>query len=270
MANVVKCTMLMEIVTQVNAKSGVPRIGGWSESWYYNGDESAALTAMTKKGGLCELRANLLPRTGLVVGERTQIVEPAPVGASTTHNVSFPGGNDETDIPSMALLVSLPAAGSQNIKRLILRGLPDINVDDGEFVPVNGYDKRLTAFIKGTAGFAFRGTDFTNHNVPVRDQLNNGRFTTVTPHGFQVGDTVKYTRGKAVNGDLVSFTAKVTAIPTQFTFDSYVFEVPAESRGGSVRKFSYIYPVPNVNAFEVERAINRKVGRPFLQFRGRR
>src|SRR5262249_46844528 len=95
----VKVSMLFSLTTGGGPGQNLQRVGGWSESVYWEGLTIDALKAALfapAAGGvggvqpLCPTRASLLPTSAQLVGQRLQQVDPP--GPTTSLGNLFPGG----------------------------------------------------------------------------------------------------------------------------------------------------------------------------------
>lgn len=270
---VTKVTLYFELLTTNNGKAGGNRLAGWTESWYYPGDVgNAMLFAAAGNNCLCALRAKCLPRSGQIVAQRYQIVDTNPPGNSTLRNVVFPGGQWETDIPSMSLLVSVPTNGSRNVKRFQMRGIPDQFVQDGEYTPDPVFSKAATTFFNSLNNWRFRGIDYNSPKTQVDTVNLLGICQLIGGVVPAVGSTVSYFAGK----DSVTFQAirlhnyVVSASNpglSQITLRGW--STAHVAIGGFVRPLVYTYPQPSTDDILPERITTRRVGRPLDGFRGR-
>src|SRR4051812_2176397 len=96
-----KYTAIFELSTNNSNTAQGHRVGGWSETVYYNGSVNAVNIAQFTN--LCQRRARFLPASAAVVGQRYQNID--PVGGASTGSVRFPGNaNYGNDVPQMSLL----------------------------------------------------------------------------------------------------------------------------------------------------------------------
>jgi len=144
----------MQLGTKYN---GVPqRQAGWSESWYATYGFNDRLVELFKR--VMQKRALMLPASAAIVGSRYQEINGDTVGASTSRNIYYSGvTGSENDMPQIALKYLVGATGQTNKKILILRGIPDSQVVNGEFSPSNTFRIATAAFLTeiGT-GWCFR------------------------------------------------------------------------------------------------------------------
>lgn len=268
---VTKVTMFFELQTQLTSKAIGGRTAGWTESWYYQGDVSSAISAATGRRGLCALRADLLPRTGSIPAQRYQIVDSVPPGPSSTRYTNFPGGGFETDLPQVALLVNVPGTGVRNGKKLILRGIPDQFMIDGEFVADPIYERSLNLFFQQLGQWRFRGQDFSAPLVPIDSITSVGQVNLIQNVPYATGDKVAIIGSRLVGSARVIPSRSWTVVrPTGNQFEAIGWAQTASAKGGNARKVTPAYFQPDTANIEIERATVRKVGRPFDLYRGRR
>jgi hypothetical protein len=266
-----KVTMFFELQTQHTDKAIAGRVGGWTESWYYPGDVSQAIQETNAAKGLSSLRAAMLPRTGAVVAQRFQIVDTVPKGSSTMRFKNFPGGGFETDQPQVAILVNVPTTQGKNVKKLILRGIPDQFIIDGEFTPDPIFTAALIKFQNEIGLYRFRGQDFTRPLVPIVSITSVGQVTMVGGVPFANGDKVQIIGPKLITTGRTVPTKTYTVLnPAGNTFTAANWSQPALAEFGNARIVAPAFYTPDTDNIEVERSIVRKVGRPFDLYRGRR
>ncbi len=273
-----KFTMLFQLATNISDPTATARrLGGWSESWYFEGPSAQSLYAAafgTALGGgatqlgLCGVRSLLLPFGGAIVGQRIQQLE--PLGPSQSLSANFPGSAAAADVPQMALLCTIPGLTVSNTRRAILRGMPDIRVVEGEYSPSQAYAAFLAAFFEQLGNWRFRGLDLSQPSIPI---INISAAGVVQlgglSAGFAVNDKVKILRAVDGVNEPVGGIFMVGAIPsaTQITLIAWT---AGACTGGSCRKHAVIYPLVDSANCKVGRIITRRVGRPFTQYRGRR
>lgn len=264
-----KCTFLFQQSTAVSDPTRpTHRIGGWSESWYYPG---TSLT--TFLGGPMQswatFRAGMLALGCSIVGVRVQQV--APVGPSQSLIVAYPGTQSkEADVPQMALLCKVPALNATNIRRMILRGVPDVNVLEGEYLPDTAFSVAFNLFATALNAFQFRGRDLSQPRIPILSIDALGNVITINPHTFQVGQMVRILRSKTSDGDLIGGAFQVATIgPLNTNFKVLNWGGEATT-GGTARQDAIVFLNIDFANIAIGRIITRRVGRPFAQFRGRR
>lgn len=274
----IKATMLFQDTTNLTQPtSPAHRIGGWSESWYVNSNSIqtaiADFISPTVPGGpICQARAGLLPSGGAIVGVRFQAISPA-VGASQSLAVSFPGSwgsGSATAVPQVALLYKVPSLGTPNIRRMILRGLPSAIIQDGEFRDPGQWQINFPIFAQSLNGIQFRGRDLSQPTYKIIAIAADGTVTCEAAVTVVVNQMVRILRTLNNAGTKIGGRFQVTAVGP----GSNVFKISPWIAGsttlGTVRPDVIIYPTVDYLNISLSRAITRRVGRPFFQYRGRR
>jgi hypothetical protein len=272
----IKCTIFMQQTTNTSKPfSAIHRVGGWSESYYFGGvDVNACIKAFqTGVGGTLGLgptRANLLANGAAIVGQRFQIVAPS-IGQSQSSSYTYtPTGSYVADQPQMALLIKVPGNGVPNIRRVILRGIPDQFIVDGEFAPNLDFLNLLGQFLAELSNWQFRGRDLTQPAFKIITIAIDGTVTCEAVPTFAVNQMVRVLRTMNSGGDLVGGRFQVTTTgPSPVAFKLLNWTQGA-CTGGTVRADAIIYPQMAGNLASIGRAVVKKVGRPFVGYRGRR
>lgn len=273
-----KVTLLMQLSTNTtNPLLPGRRIGGWSESYYWEGANMADLISLVNDvsfdfgPSLSSARAAILPKAASVVGQRIQLIN--PTGPSQSLNEQFPGNPAwPCDIPQMALLCKAPAVTGNHIRQLILRGIPDQMVIEGEYAPTPGFSNRLQEFFNVLGLFSFRGRTTPTGAQPIMNISAAGVVASGVPITVRVGDIVTITNANVLPpGTFVNGLFRVTAItPTlqQFTLANWTAGIAGSA--GTSNSRGIVYPRINAARITIGRIIVRKVGRPFVGYRGRR
>jgi len=265
----IKCTLLCQLSTNPSGASvGGPHIAGWSESLYTN---VAIDIAKARFQDVCNSRASLLPPSAAIVGQRYQVVG----GGSTTALNRFPGTAPVTGIPQKALLCTAQAAGFANVRRFSLRGIPDDWIVEGELKLNAAFNARFAnyrASILANGTFVFRARDLTAVEQRIVSIDATGLVKTFAEIGaIAIGDTVILKNVVTTNGISRGGRYRVTAVVNpanskEFTIAGWALDVVADS--GTAARYAIVYPGP-ITAVDYARAVSRKVGRPFEQYRGR-
>lgn len=249
-------------------RSLLRRTAGWTESWYHLvAGNVTTLESFTAT--LANRRAALLPEGFRISAYRFQNV--TPPGPSALRNANIPGviGNS-CDQPKAGLLIAVPSSSSVKVSRYILRGIPDNQIEQGEFAPTPAFAISLSAFFDeinaGGWGIRVRSVGETSYDIV---DITNSVVTTILPHGITAGSVVSITRTKDDNGQVVgSGSYKVTTPITSTTFKLLGWPIAAQTVGGQALARVYTYEDA---ARPVEsRITTRNVGSPFVKFRGRR
>jgi len=263
---VYKLTMLIDYVSDPGGTGAGTRVGGWSESVYW---DALGPDTVTGFNTLCQKRAAMLPAGSSVIGQRYQQVDPT-VGGSSTGGFRYPspgGTGFERDIPQAAILMRIGATGFANKRPMYLRGIPDGQIVGGELRLEPPWKDAFLAYLTELAGWKFRGRDLTAPTVPIFSIDGTGNVVTEQPITLAVADMVRILRfrgGSIING----------RFPVETVTSTTVFKLRGwnggSGTGGKIRKDNYVYPVMARNQMAVSRIVVRKVGRPFFQYRGRR
>lgn len=266
-----KVTLYFEQATEPGDTPFPARTAGWTESYYFNGDPSAAEDNAQNNEGLAAKRAACLPKSGIIIGVRYQQVEPGAPGAVKINRTAYKGEWAGTEVPQMAILVYFPGENSNNRRIQYLRGIPDSQVTGGTFVPTVGYNNALTAFYQKLVPYAIRGIDRSNPLLHIVEVGATGIVTTVENHGLAVGNDVHLTRMYQANGlRIPTLTTKVTAVGSPTTFTLASWPSSAIAKKGNVRKLVVGFFDIDVPKIKVARIGVRKAGRPFDLYTGRR
>jgi len=267
---IIKVTLLFQQATNVSYPNRPShRVAGWSESWYFSGSVAGAFAAVLGGAGLCVKRAALLPVGARIVGQRVQSVD--PIGAAISQKNGFPGGAGlPSDVPQIALLQTVPSSSGRNVKHYLMRGVPDICVEEGEYTATPGFAVALAAYQIALGTFRFKGIDLTESVVDIVSVSAGGLITTIEPHEMVAGEEAIVTRSYTDSGNaLASGTFKVVSDPTTTTLQLAGWTKGASS-GGHLRRKTVIYPIIDGESITVDRVVMRKTGRPFDQYSGRR
>lgn len=268
---VYKCTADLRQVTGVGTTSTVTatRIAGWSESWYFQGSLVQAQEKWYAGGeNWCKLRATLLPRAGLITEQRIQQVDPP--GGTAVEQFAFPANSQlGTDSPGTALLVAFPTADFLNTRNWAIRDLPDARQELGEYLPSQQFTTALVVFQDFIRqNFVIR---CVNHSTPKSNVLTvdvAGLVKTKQDHGFAVGDEVSLSRLRnSITTRTDSFRFAVATVPNAKSFTTVEGFNGVAYTKGTVRKYGILYQT--IGQPRIERTVQRKVGRPSEEYRGR-
>jgi len=241
------------------------RVAGWSETWYFDGSETAARAVADgynkRRSGLISVAGGSVAFRLQQVGQRALVVENVYPGISPSAQ----------DIPQMALQCSVLGQGVNNRKVFQLRGIPDSIVDRGDYVPTVAFQTNfdaLAAFLP-TNQVRFRAINQANPQVNIISISQAGVMVLAAPLTFAVGSYITLLRCKATNGESVSGTyfVQAKASNTECTLAQWNFQ--AVSFKGQARVLDYIYPIVGAATLLATKIGTRKVGRPFDLYRGR-
>jgi hypothetical protein len=285
----IKVVILFQQVTNivpvgVSPPAGAPNIGytprshiaGWTESVIWPSDDVAGLLTALRTGvnqqlGLLAARAAFLPQGADIVGVR---LYQGGAGRGQSYAFGFPGatGNPE-DIPQMALLMK---GGPQTVavtRRWTVRGFPDNLISLGEFLPTSLYANAIQAYFGALGNFGFYAFDPT---VAKFNVLNVTTAGVVTINGafppFANNAVVTLNQTVDSGGVRRSYTGAVSALdPTnnKLTLANPAWPWGTTTGGKIAAKVKAVFLFSPQNC-AVVRAVTRRVGRPFEQYRGRR
>lgn len=266
-------TLIMQVTTTPgNLETSSAHTGGWSEShWHPN-----ALTPTSSQfRDVLLARARMLPRQAAITGYRIanySIVGSSlkPQGASTG-KVRFPGNPArETDLPQVALEFG-GAAGGGNSNRFSARCIPDDVMEFGEYQANATYKGYVTQYCNAlvNGGFGFIGRDLTQQVIRIKT-IDGSTMVLYDSIGVTLGETLfTFIKVKDVLGSPIVGNFRVTALPggvATYTMAGLPQNTSVVD-SGSVRIL-----VPQFclySSVTPARAVVRKVGRPFEQYRGR-
>lgn len=273
-----KCTILFNLVTGGAAGQTLQRQGGWTESLYADQPTIDQIRQnFFGQGGnplfgniaLCPARAALLPTGAQIVGQRIQQVD--PVGPTTSTGFVYPGGSGlATDVPQMGLLTTLPAVNVRNVRRWIIRGIPDARVVNGEYSPAAQFSNDISTFFTVLGAWNFRALDLNAVGVDIINIDATGKVTSNGNSPFVQFDVIQLNRVQTGNGTVLSGKFQVATIGpnnNNFTLGNWTFGL---CTGGRARKIAFIYPFIDAARIAINRVVVKKVGVPSIRFRGRR
>jgi hypothetical protein len=251
---------------QSNKAGTVPgaRTGGWTESWYRTGTFSD--DTRTKFLALCLVRARMLSTGARIVGQRYQQVD--PIGASSTGANVFPGASGLlADVPQASLLFRVQSTGQPNHKNWIARGIPDARIVEGEYVPATQFTIAIESFFNTLVDFNFRAQDLAAATAGIFSIASNGDFVLTENFTFPANNIVQVMRTMTDEGNFVSGTFLTTHDSP--TTGNIVGWNRGACTGGRFRQRVIIYPQCSSEVPSAFRVIVRKVGRPFVGYRGK-
>lgn len=282
-----KATMFLQHASNVSSPNAAAhRTGGWSESWYSGAASLQALLANLGIGaapptqiggavlptiGLLPARAALLPLGSTIVGARVQQI--VPLAGAQSLSALFPGNpNWEADVPQMALLCRMPGLNVANIRRFTLRALPDQFVTEGEFTFGTIFATAVQNFFQSLANFQFRGRDLSQPTVKIVNITSGATFIVTCETAFAptVNSFVRILKTRDSTGNLRGGRFQVLTVGpgnNVFTIGLWPF---GNTTGGSARVDGIVFPTCDAQNAATGRVVTRRVGRPFVQYRGRR
>lgn len=273
----VKVTFLFEMSTAPQG-GGRARVAGWTESWIDQTNVLNGTAIVTAALAYARARCLLLPPTSECIGVRLTDLD---TKATRTAQFSVLGANRQTtDLPQMSLLLRINARGNPNHFSFYLRNVPDSLIVGGEYSPVaagaSGFTGALVQWWNLLATqYRFRGKDATLPKFEIMTINASGVVElNEASSGIVVGGKVQIRRTQfddtCCGGGGVY---KVKAVTDVENFQLAGWD-GGNSHGGTVSLksgiFAYQIAFPPSQNELVVRAVERKVGRPFDLFRGRR
>lgn len=281
-----RVTMLFQVTTNPDdPSSAASHSGGWSESmWQNNG--TPLLPAVYKK--LCQTRATLLPKQATIVGIRQGIYNLVgnkllPQGTSGAKFLTPGNTAYTTDLPQCSLEVSGLGAGVPNSNRFRLGCLPDEQITNGEYQPTVGYKGLVTTYLRNLSPFGnpamggpwwFVGRNTFPPSVRVASLVPLGGVTldatlvTLADTTAGVGDYIRFHRVYDDSNNPVKGTYLVKAVPAVNTYTLTGIPQQKVSKPSGLCRKDELTPVAYLEV-NVSRAVVKKIGRPFQQYRGR-
>jgi hypothetical protein len=269
-----RLTNIFQLTTApTNLARAHTHIAGWSESFWTNLNASAYTPLWND---IRNKRATLLPVSAAIVGFRVQSFTISGnkllPGGATSGRLNIPGNaSNITDLPQVSLMLNcLAGGGNPNSSRMVLRGMPDAIMIGGEYQPTPAFAGQVTLLCNAFTGFnfGFIGRDLAQAAVRVNKIVANVITLDAMPGtGLNVGDFIRFHRVTDDNGDPVKGAFVVTQIAglqiTVLGLDATLSQPSGTLRRDLLAMFNF----GNVTPI---RAIVKKVGRPFEQYRGRR
>lgn len=255
----------------VDPSESSPHSGGWSESWWMDGD--VGFEEWVHRLGL--IRSAMLPKQAQIFGIRRALYTIAgnkliPRGTSSI-KVRMPGsGLLECDLPQVALQIAATCPDG-NTSRATLRGMPDSIMVKGEYAPTADFKGKVTRYLNYiiTQSWGFIGRDLTKPTAKIVSANPQGQIALQGAIGAQVNDTVRLLNVRDEEGNPVIGTFPVTAVGNGGLLLT-VANWPADTivtNSGGVRVDAVKFL--NINDAVVSRAVVRKIGAPFEKYRGR-
>jgi hypothetical protein len=267
-----RVSLLFDVTTAPSDLTAAsPHSGGWSESHW-----TLSVTDLTTNflPLLAQRRAALLSSLSSIIGFRVENFTISGnkllPGGTTSGRFLYPGGFGGTlNLPQDALQISIPAQSAPNVSRSNLRGMPDTVVALGEYQPTTGYKTAVASFLQtlNNGGWGFVGRVKSNPSARVNN-IAAGVVTLSANVGGVAGTSylrmnrVYDTLNNPIRGAYL-ITAIAANVYTLQGFPSQNVTTPSGSaRVDALQYFGYSIGVP-------VRAVSRKIGRPFEQYRGR-
>lgn len=271
MANFAKGTLLFAVTTDPDDRvTASPHSGGWSESHW--GNVNPIVLPFLQQ--LAQRRANMLPAECSVIGWRNEIFTLTgnklfPVGA-TSGRFQYPGmQTPNMNLPQDSLMVSAVTDAAPNATRFNLRGLPDYVIQKGEYQPSPNFKTQFTNYanelINSRWGFIGRvktGASARVNSINVGVVTLNGAVGGVVNESYLILNRVYDSNGNPVTGKFLITLIAGNAYTVEGLAGVSVTIPSGTARIDSLAFYQYTEITPN-------RAVIRKIGRPFEQYRGR-
>jgi len=267
-----KAQLLFQVTTDPpDRTSASPHTGGWSESFWSQVTFPASSSGFNL---LIAKRQNLLPTQASIVGYRMSTYTIVgnrfvPVGSSQGR-LQKPGRSATlTDLPQVALEMSGTTAAGPNNSRFNLRCMPDTQMVRGEYQPSDTFKNAVREFcdVLVAGQWCFVGRDLTLASQRVLS-INGNTVTlagsiaaTLTVDSMRLLN-VKDTDGNPVKGSFRVMDMGAVGVYTVMGLTG----VTAGESGAARLDRPILCPFSLV---EPNRAVVRKVGRPFEGYRGR-
>lgn len=271
---VYKSSLLFQVTTEpVDKVYATSHSGGWSEGFWTNYQPTGAVGATIQNWA--DARALMLPSQMTIVGYRISVYD-------LTNNKLTPGGTSAGKLikpglaswsasnPQAALQLGWPAIAGPNASRIVLRGLPDEVVVNGEFNGSALFRQGLSALAVriGISQFGWVGRDLSQPSAVVNKIAGNVVTLSQPLAGLGAGDFLRFRKCYNDAGSPVKGSYLVTAAAgSDYTIQAYLggnLTTPS----GTARKDVVAFIQGGVPI--ISRTVVRKIGRPFESYRGRR
>lgn len=272
-----RLTLLFSVTTDpADRSSASGHQGGWSESFWYLGSGFLDISAFIKWGNS---RSNLLSGEATIIGYRQQLYTISgnkllPGGAGSGV-LNIPGAfPTDLNAPQDSLMMTFTLANQPTTLRHRLACLPDSQVTNGEYQPTTAYKTQVTNYASFivASGWGSVTRDLTQPEARLKS-ITGAVITTLSATGAAAGDYIILRRVKGDDSFPVSGSFLVTAVVgnTDGSFAYTVYPAPPDTvskPNGTVRKDVLTTAV--IATGQPNRLVVRKVGRPFVLYRGRR
>lgn len=268
----VRISLLFALTTQpADLGKAIPHSGGWSETLWQDLDFGASVQQRALR--LANKRAQLLPASATIIGVRYQTftlsVNRFLPGGTSTATLQLPGNaNWPGDLPQAALLLNAQSTDNQNTRRWALRGMPDQFIINGEYQPTPQFTTKINAYFQELSddNFYFPGRDLSQPDRRVI-AIANTVVTVDNGASFVQGGYLRFHRcidalKDPVEGSYVITNVNVNAI----TLGGFAPRTLTQPSGTCRNDVAVMVKITSAN---FSRAVIKKVGRPFAQYRGR-
>lgn len=258
-----KYTMFFDYRSNTSGVHDGGRSAGWSESVYHNELDDSKNSVFA---ALLEARLGLLPKSSAIIGYRITDTDKKSGGLIRNHRL--PGKWDETvDIPTLALLCNGMGANGERL-RVILRGMPDIVAEEGEYSNKAGIWPRFTKYRDALRQFFTLTRDPNSNQAKVLSIDVEGHVhTAANVQNIAKGDKVHLLRPVFTMKRKIKGVYTVTAVTNESTFEIGGWD-GGFCTAGVIRR-----TMPRVTHYPanltIARVITRKVGRPYFSYAGR-
>lgn len=267
-----KLTNIFTVSTRpANLTTAVEHTGGFSETMWTQLDGAALEVAWNRQQ---TARARLLPASAFISGFRQQrftIVGNKLVPAGTESGSQIKVGllGALTDLPQVALQLSIQAQGNPNKSRPWIHAVPDAVMVGGEYSPDRTFALAVGVYFTTlTSVFGFIARDMSQPRQGVQSLTANVFTLDAAMPGLAVGDYIRTNRVYDDRNVPIVGSFIVTNIAGKLvTVDGLAGRTVVRA-SGSVRKDIPIYVLNG--KIVPERAAIKKIGRPSSGYRGRR
>jgi hypothetical protein len=264
-----KYTMIFDYFSGVAVPGAAPtRIGGWSESYYATAGDDATYakfqTLTVKRLGICPVGTSI---------SKLRIQQVDPTLASRLRKVAYTAPVMWlSDVPQMALKIPFLGTATTGAFLREFRGLPDVQVTTGEYIPTNPFTTAVTVFInelQNGTWFA-RRRDKSKVQYPVLSISAAGVVVMSAPViGLAAGVQVQVLRTvNPMTGRRFGYFATVQTFVDEQNFTIVGPKVKA-SGFGTLRLAAIVPQVFAGGQVADAQAVVRKVGRPLKSYSGR-
>lgn len=264
-----KYTMIFTYFSGITDDNPIPiRLGGWSESYYAAAVDDVTIALFNT---LIQKRLGICPRGTVVNKVRIQAVDPA--GAAQLQNRAFAAPNTWlSDVPQMALKVQFAPGFAFGGFLREFRGLPDVQVNVGEYSPTAPFTAALGIFLQELCNNVWRARrrDKAATTYQMLSVDLTGAVVMTDPFtGIANGQAVQVLRTiNPQTGRKFGYFAKVQSVTDNQHF-VIVGQKVRPSNFGTMRRQGIVmaqFVSPDLNTLQ---AVVRKVGRPFRSYSGR-
>lgn len=281
---VYKLTTLFTSTSAISTpNSPIHRSGGWSETIYGNFTSIQTLLAEATRQGVPIAGAGVVLGNGYFLARAAMLGIGAGITGARIQQVDVPGPSQTVflsysgdkavfqDIPQMALLIRSPGLGSNAVRRFTLRGIPDTQIIEGEYQPASWFTPLVSQFIASLTAWSFRSKVGAGTPIKIITIGADGTVTAEANPAYSVAQMVRITKTRDSGGNLRSGRFQVVSSgpgATTFKLFNWTF---GSTTGGTTRSDAAVtYPSIDVPNTTVSRVVTRRVGRPFVGYRGRR